>query len=76
MEYIIRRWYLFSVYIAGVFALILGIGNWDQQSSALLLGMIFINVHFFEEFGLPGGFAWGGLKVEKNQSILMYQNGR
>lgn len=64
MEKWIRRWYEFVVYIAGAYALILGLGNWNLQQKALLLGLIMIHLHFFEEFGLPGGFAWGGIKVE------------
>ncbi|MFC6182032.1 HXXEE domain-containing protein [Lactiplantibacillus daowaiensis] len=61
----LRRWFEFVVYIAGGYALILGLGQWSVQQKTLLLGLILIHLHFFEEFGLPGGFAWGGIKVEK-----------
>lgn len=65
MEKCIRRWFEFVVYIAGGYALILGLGQWSLQQKILLVGLILIHLHFFEEFGLPGGFAWGGIKVEK-----------
>lgn len=67
MEKWIRRWYELVVYIAGGYALVLGVGHWSLQQHTLLLGLILIHLHFFEEFGLPGGFAWGGIKVEKGQ---------
>lgn len=64
MTYFVRRWYQFAVFIAGGYALLLGLGNWTLQQRVLLMGLIGIHLHFFEEFGLPGGFAWGGLKIE------------
>lgn len=67
MERIVRHWYELVVYIAGVYVLILGIGKWSLQQTTLLLGLILIHLHFFEEFGFPGGFAWGGIKVEKGR---------
>lgn len=67
MKKSILHWYEYAVFIAGAITLILGIGNWNQQQTALLLGLIIIHLHFFEEFGLPGGFAWGGIKVEKGK---------
>ncbi|MFV0560530.1 MAG: HXXEE domain-containing protein [Enterococcus sp.] len=67
MEKWIRRWYEFAVYIAGVFAVILALGNWNFEQRILLIGLVLIHLHFFEEFGLPGGFAWGALKVEKGK---------
>lgn len=64
MEYIVRHWYEFAVYIAAIVAMVLGIGTWNTLYSILLLSLILIHLHFFEEFGLPGGFIWVGLKVE------------
>ncbi|USS92555.1 HXXEE domain-containing protein [Fructobacillus americanaquae] len=58
------KWYDFMPFIAGFYALALGLFVWDFNQRMLLLGLIFIHLHFFEEFGLPGGFAWGGIKVE------------
>lgn len=65
MEKIIRNWYNISVYIGLVFVLILGLGDWSQLNTTILILIILLNFHFFEEFGFPGGFPWGGLKVEK-----------
>lgn len=66
MKYVITRWYEFSVYLAALAVLVLGLGasHWNTQQVALLLSFVFIQLHFFEEFGLPGGFAWGAIKVE------------
>lgn len=61
---IIKNWYLISVYIASLFALALVLGDWNYTQKTLLGSMIFIQLHFFEEFGFPGGFPWLGMKVE------------
>lgn len=60
----IMQWYNFMPYISVFYALVLGIHDWDLTRRALLLSIIVIHLHFYEEFGLPGGFAWGGIKVE------------
>lgn len=60
-----KNWYHFEVYIAGIYIIMLGMGNWSNQGKILILGLIFIHLHFFEEFGFPGGFAFGGIKVER-----------
>lgn len=52
------------LYISVFYALVLGIRDWDLARRALLLSIIAIHLHFYEEFGLPGGFAWGRIKVE------------
>lgn len=72
----IMKWYEFMPYIAVFYALILGMFNWNIEKRALLLEIIFIHMHFYEEFGLPGGFAWGGIKVEMkkvNQDVSKWQ---
>lgn len=60
----IMKWYEFMPYVAGCYALILAFGHWSFQGKILLASIICIHLHFYEEFGLPGGFAWGGIKVE------------
>lgn len=57
-------WYCVSVYIAATFVLALVLGNWDIREKMLLGSSFFIFLHFFEEFGFPGGFPYVGMKVE------------
>ncbi|HAT53923.1 MAG TPA: HXXEE domain-containing protein [Lactobacillus sp.] len=64
MNRLIKHWYEIEVYIAGFYVLLLVMGSWSLLQKTLLLGLVFIHLHFFEEFGFPGGFAWGGIKVE------------
>lgn len=63
-KWIIKNWYLISAYIAGFFGLALALGDWSFTQKILLGSMIFIQLHFFEEFAFPGGFPWVGMKVE------------
>lgn len=63
-NWIIKNWYLLSVYVASSFALILALGNWNFTQKILLCSIIFIQLHFFEEFACPGGFPWIGMKIE------------
>jgi hypothetical protein len=63
-NWILKNWYLIAVYIASLFVLILVLGSWNFTQKILLAGMIFIQLHFFEEFAFPGGFPWVGMKVE------------
>lgn len=58
------NWYYISVFIAGLLAVVLAIGNWDNQERMLLGSAAVIFLHFFEEFGFPGGFAPMGMRVE------------
>ena len=64
MRKLIQNWYQLAVYLAGGYALLLGLGSWTVQQRALLMGLILLHLHFFEEFGFPGGFAWLGIRVE------------
>ncbi|MGM9524769.1 MAG: HXXEE domain-containing protein [Peptococcaceae bacterium] len=57
-------WYYTAVYIAAFFALLLVLGDWSVREKMLLGSLIFIFLHFFEEFGFPGGFPYIGMKVE------------
>lgn len=61
---IIKNWYYISVYIAGFLALTLALGDWPIREKMLLGGAVFIFLHFFEEFGFPGGFPYVGVRVE------------
>lgn len=67
MKRIIAHWYELAIYIAAGVAMVLALGTWTFEQRILLLGLCLLHVHFFEEFGFPGGFVWGGLKVEQGQ---------
>ncbi len=67
MNRIIAHWYELAVYIAAGVAMVLALGEWSFEQRILLLSLCVLHVHFFEEFGFPGGFVWGGLKVEQGR---------
>ena len=62
MRKVINNWYYVSVGLAVVFACILLTGNWDARETYLLASSVFLCLHFFEEFGFPGGFPFMGGK--------------
>ncbi|MGN0158934.1 MAG: HXXEE domain-containing protein [Brotaphodocola sp.] len=65
---IIKNWYYIAVYIGCMFGLLLCLGNWNLRMKTLLAGTLFIHLHFFEEFGYPGGFPWQGMQVERGMT--------
>lgn len=58
------NWYYISVWVAGLLAVILTVGGWNNREKLLLGSAAVLFLHFFEEFGFPGGFAPVGMKVE------------
>lgn len=58
------NWYYISVWVAGLLAVILTVGGWNNREKMLLGSAAVLFLHFFEEFGFPGGFASVGMKVE------------
>lgn len=67
MKKIVAHWYELAIYIAAGIAMVLALGAWSFEQRILLLSLCLLHIHFFEEFGFPGGFVWGGLKVENGQ---------
>lgn len=67
MKKIVAHWYELAIYIAAGIAMVLALGTWSFEQRLLLLSLCLLHIHFFEEFGFPGGFVWGGLKVENGQ---------
>lgn len=67
MKKIVVHWYELAIYIAAGIAMVLALGTWSFEQRILLLSLCLLHIHFFEEFGFPGGFVWGGLKVENGQ---------
>ncbi|MGI6230238.1 MAG: HXXEE domain-containing protein [Tractidigestivibacter sp.] len=60
----VYSWYKISAYVAGAIAIVLAMGVWNLQQRMVLASMAVLFLHFFEEFGCPGGFPRMGLYVE------------
>lgn len=63
MKGIINHWHYVSVYLAGATALTAILGTFDFTTELLLAAITMFFLHFFEEFGFPGGFPLMGMKV-------------
>lgn len=63
MEKIINQWYNVSVYLAGAAALVAVLVPMDITARLLWASISILFLHFFEEFGAPGGFPYMGMKV-------------
>ena len=63
MKKIINNWYYISIGLAVLFACILFAGDWNMTQKYLLASSALLCLHFFEEFGFPGGFPLMGAKV-------------
>ena len=60
---LINNWHYWSVYLAGASALVALFLVEDLTSRLLWMSVSVLFLHFFEEFGFPGGFPWMGMKV-------------
>ena len=63
MKKIVNNWHHISVYLAGFFALLAVLLPVDIVIRLLLLSSAILALHFYEEFGWPGGFPYMGVKV-------------
>ena len=63
MKKIVNNWHWISVYLAGATALIAILVPMNEVTRLLLAAISILFLHFFEEFGWPGGFPWMGVKV-------------
>ena len=63
MKKIINNWYTVSIGLAVIFVCLVFMGDWDARETYLLISAAFLSLHFFEEFGFPGGFPFMGVKV-------------
>lgn len=63
MRTIINNWHNISVFLACAVALIAVLVPMDVVTRLLLASIFILFLHFFEEFGWPGGFAYMGMKV-------------
>ena len=63
MKRLINSWYNVSLGLAIVAALIAIFAVEDTVQKILFASIAILFLHFFEEFGFPGGFPWMGVKV-------------
>ena len=60
---LVNAWYNVSLVLAVVSALIAIFFMEDTIQKILWASIAFLFLHFFEEFGFPGGFPWMGMRV-------------
>ena len=73
MKRIINIWYYISVYLAGLTALLTIFLPINNTQRCLLAAISILFLHFFEEFGYPGGFPLIGMKVLMNSDEMDYR---
>ena len=59
----VNHWFDVSVYVAGILALIAIFLPMTISQQLLIASIIVLLLHFFEEFGAPGGFPYMGVKI-------------
>ena len=64
----INNWYNWSVFLAGASALVALFLVDDLTAKLLWMSVSVLFLHFFEEFGFPGGFPLLGMKVLMNSN--------
>ena len=63
MKRIVNNWYNISVYLASATALLAILLPIGMVQKLLLASVSILFLHFFEEFGWPGGFPYMGVKI-------------
>lgn len=63
MKKLVNNWHYISVFLAGAVALVAILVPMADTSRLLLAANVVLLLHFFEEFGWPGGFPYMGMKV-------------
>lgn len=63
MKKMINQWHFVSVYLAGAAALVAILVPMDITPRLLWASISILFLHFYEEFGAPGGFPYMGMKV-------------
>lgn len=63
MKTIVNKWYNVSIGLAVLFACVLLLGDWNARQVFLLASSVFLCLHFFEEFGFPGGFPHMAVRI-------------
>lgn len=63
MKKIVNNWYVISVYLSGLAAMAAVFVTEYPLKKILLMSICMLFLHFYEEFGVPGGFPLLGMKV-------------
>lgn len=63
MKSIINNWHNISLVAAFATLLLILLGNWNFTQVIILSLIVCMFLHFYEEFGFPGGFPYMGVKV-------------
>lgn len=63
MKKAINNWHWISLFLAGFTLIIILLGHWNFTQTIILSLIVCLFLHFFEEFGFPGGFPYMGVKV-------------
>ena len=63
MKKFVNQWHNISLALAVVTALLAVLGPWDFTQRIILALIVCLFLHFYEEFGFPGGFPYMGVKV-------------
>lgn len=63
MKKIVNNWHYISVFLAGAVTLVAILVPMADVTRLLLAANVVLLLHFFEEFGWPGGFPYMGMKV-------------
>lgn len=63
MKKIVNSWYIISVYLAGFVAVAAVFLTNDPLKRVLLASTVMLLLHFYEEFGVPGGFPLMGVRI-------------
>lgn len=72
MKKLVNNWHNVSVFLAGATALVAILVPMGAVSRLLLAAIAVLFLHFFEEFGWPGGFPYMGMKVLMNSNEMDY----
>lgn len=72
MKKLVNNWHNVSVFLAGATVLVAILVPMGAVSRLLLAAIAVLFLHFFEEFGWPGGFPYMGMKVLMNSSEMDY----
>lgn len=70
MKKVVNIWHYISVYLAGACALLAIFAPLAPVQKCLLASITILFLHFFEEFGYPGGFPLVGMKVLMNSAEM------
>ena len=66
MKSFVNHWATISLALAVIVALIINFASFNFTQNILLALIVCLLLHFYEEFGFPGGFPYVGMKVLMN----------